>query len=617
MRRCANATFAFVRASKHTPTRRSIQSAADAAKDVSYARALFFGVNNEHQCFPYPTPNEDECELIGALVEPVQSFFENEVDSKMMDETKKIPEETMQALKEMGLFGLQISEDHGGLGLSNTGYARVCEEISVDASLAVTIMAHQSIGLKGILLNGNPAQKEKYLPKLASGENLAAFALTEPSSGSDAQSIRTRAVLSEDGSHFILNGGKIWISNGGWAEVMTVFAQTEVDGKDKVTAFVVERAFGGLTSGPPEDKLGIRASNTCEVIFEDVKVPVENVLGGGIDGCEGGMAGVGHGFKVAMNILNNGRFGIGAATGAMMRKTTKACVEHAQARKQFGHPLSSFGLIQEKFATIAANTYANEALAYMTTGMIDRGDPSCEVEAAVCKVFGSEKSFEAINEAIQIMGGMGFMKDYPFERMMRDCRILSIFEGTNEILRLLIALTGIKSCGDRLKQLGSLAKNPFADPFGLLSEAQSRVGVKMGMVGSVGSVHPSLNDYAGHLRKDTVAFGQAVEGLLMKHGKNIVHEQLQLKRVADCVIDLYATTACLSRASKAAENSSPTFSHEGRLAAHFAEKASERIRANLSDIEGAAKKRDERLALIANEMFDAGEYIPSHPVATA
>ena len=214
-------------------------------------------------------------------MDPVEKFFAEEIDSKLMDETKTIPDETLDALKAMGLFGLQIDEDLDGLGLSNTGYARVCEEISVDASLAVTVMAHQSIGLKGILLNGNEEQKRKYLPKLATGEEMAAFALTEPTSGSDAQSIRTRATLSEDGSHFLLNGGKIWISNGGWADVMTVFAQVEMpDGKDKVTAFIVERAFGGVTSGPPEDKLGIRASNTCEVVFENCPVPVANVLGG-------------------------------------------------------------------------------------------------------------------------------------------------------------------------------------------------------------------------------------------------------------------------------------------------------------------------------------------------
>lgn len=205
-------------------------------------------------------------------------------------------------------------------------------------------MAHQSIGLKGILLNGNEAQKKKYLPKLATGEHIASFALTEPSSGSDAGSIKTRATLSEDGQHYVLNGGKIWISNGGWAEIMTVFAQVEVNGQDKVTAFIVERSFGGLTNGPPEDKLGIRGSNTVQVFFDNCHVPVANVLGGGPEGNTGGEAGVGQGFKVAMNILNNGRFGLGAGAGSQVKRVLAIAAEHASTRKQFGRSLSNFGL---------------------------------------------------------------------------------------------------------------------------------------------------------------------------------------------------------------------------------------------------------------------------------
>ncbi|KAI9907138.1 hypothetical protein PsorP6_003640 [Peronosclerospora sorghi] len=227
--------------------------------------------------------------------------------------------------------------------------------------------------------------KPKYLPKLATGEHISAFSLTEPSSGSDAGSIKTSATLSEDGKHFVLNGGKIWISNGGWDDIMTVFAQTEVKGKDMVTAFIVERAFGGVTSGPPEDKLGIRGSNTCQVFFDNCKVPVENVLGGGADMKTGGMEGVGQGFKAAMNILNNSRFGLGACAGASLRRVLGAAAEHANSRKQFGSPLAKFGLIQKKFGIMALDAYAIESMAFMTTGMIDRGDPSCEIEAAMCK----------------------------------------------------------------------------------------------------------------------------------------------------------------------------------------------------------------------------------------
>ena len=246
-----------------------------------------------------------------------------------IDENAKIPDDVMQEAKDLGLFGLQILEEYEGLGLPNTAYARVLETVGQNGSLGVTIGAHQSIGLKGILIFGNDAQKQKYLPKLATGEQLASFALTEPSSGSDANSIRTRATLSEDGSHYVLNGGKIWISNGSWSEVFTVFAQTEVvdektgQKKDKVTAFIVERAFGGLTHGKEEKKLGIRGSSTVEIHFDNTKVPVENVLGG-----------VGNGFMVAMTILNNGRYGICAGAAGGIKTLIGWVSEHATTRKQ-------------------------------------------------------------------------------------------------------------------------------------------------------------------------------------------------------------------------------------------------------------------------------------------
>ena len=243
---------------------------ASAPAVKSYTRGLFFGNINSKSVFPYPEVlTDDERETMGELVEPVRRFFDEKVDSKAIDRSSTIPPAVLAGLKELGVFGLQIPQELGGLGLSNTAYARVAEEVSRDGSIGTTLLAHQSIGLKGILLNGTDAQKKKYLPKLATGEHIASFALTEPTAGSDAGSIKTRATLSPDGKHYLLNGSKIWISNGGWSEIFTVFAQTKgEDGQDHVTAFIVERAFGGLTHGKPEDKLGIRGSNTVQIYFE-------------------------------------------------------------------------------------------------------------------------------------------------------------------------------------------------------------------------------------------------------------------------------------------------------------------------------------------------------------
>merc|ERR1711970_1703007 len=295
------------------------------------------------------------------LVPPTEKFMTEVNDPLKNDALETVPEDTVQGLRELGAFGLQVPEDLGGVGLTNTQYARLTEIVGAnDLGVGIFIGAHQSIGFKGILLAGNPEQKEKYLPKLASGENFAAFALTEPSSGSDAGSIKTRAVLNEAGTHWILNGAKIWISNGGIAEIFTVFAKTPVVDPqtgvetDKVTAFIVERKFGGVSHGPPEKKMGIKCSNTAEVYFEDCPIPAENVLGG-----------VGNGFKVAMQILNNGRFGMAAALSGTMRAGIKKAVEHATQRNQFGSKIDTYGAIQEKIARMSMVHYATESLAYM------------------------------------------------------------------------------------------------------------------------------------------------------------------------------------------------------------------------------------------------------------
>ncbi|KAM4687176.1 LOW QUALITY PROTEIN: complex I assembly factor ACAD9, mitochondrial-like [Rhinophrynus dorsalis] len=410
-------------------------------RSLAYAKELFLGTVRKEEVFPYPEISKEELEEINQFVAPVEKFFNEEVDSKAIDLNAKIPPETLEGLKNLGLFGIQIPEEYGGLGLSNTMYARLGEITSLDGAIAVTLAAHQAIGLKGILIAGNDEQKAKYLPKLASGEHIAAFCLTEPGSGSDAASIQSRATATEDGKHFLLNGSKIWISNGGLADIFTVFARTEVvdkDGekKDKITAFIVERAFGGVTHGKAEDKLGIRGSNTCELHFENTKVPVENVIGE-----------VGGGFKVAMNILNSGRFSMGSASAGMIKKLIELTAEYACTRKQFKR-LSDFELIQEKFALMAQKAFVMESMAYLTAGMMDRpGLPDCSVEAAMVKVFSSEGAWLCVSEALQILGGLGYMKDYPYERYLRDSRILLIFEGTNEILRMYIALTGMQHAG--------------------------------------------------------------------------------------------------------------------------------------------------------------------------
>ncbi|XP_043934017.1 complex I assembly factor ACAD9, mitochondrial isoform X2 [Protopterus annectens] len=519
----------------------------------------------------------------------------------------------MKGLKELGLFGMQIPEEFGGLGLSNTMYARLGEIIALDGAIAVTLSAHQAIGLKGILIAGNEDQKAKYLPKLASGEHIAAFCLTEPGSGSDAASIQTRATLSEDGKHYILNGSKIWISNGGIADIFTVFARTEVieDGKtkDKISAFIVERAFGGVTNGKPEDKLGIRGSNTCEVNFENTKVPIENIIGE-----------VGGGFKVAMNILNSGRFSMGSTSAGMIKKLIELTAEYACTRKQFNKRLSEFGLIQEKFATMTQMAYVMESMAYLTAGMMDRpGVPDCSVEAAMVKVFSSEGAWNCVSEALQILGGLGYMKDYPYERYLRDCRILMIFEGTNEILRMYIALTGMQHAGKHLtSRIKELKKGNVGVAFELvgkrLRDAMGRK-VDFGLTGLDGVAHPSLEESAKYLEENVYYFGSTVENLLYRFGKTVIDEQLALKRVSNVLINIYAMTAVISRASRSISIGLPNHDHEVLLANTFCKGAYFHNNYQMIQLEkNSPENIDENIKKIAAQVLEKRAYVCAHPL---
>uniref|UniRef100_A0A8D0DAP5 Complex I assembly factor ACAD9, mitochondrial n=1 Tax=Sander lucioperca TaxID=283035 RepID=A0A8D0DAP5_SANLU len=564
------------------------------------------------EVFPYPEIGNEEAEEISQLVAPVEKFFNEEVDSAKIDREAKIPPETLNGLKELGLFGIMVPEEYGGLGLSNTMYARLAEITSLDGSIAVTLAAHQAIGLKGILIAGNEAQKQKYLPKLASGEHIAAFCLTEPGSGSDAASIQTRATLSEDGKHYLINGSKFWISNGDMADVMTVFARTEVvvDGvkKDKISAFIVERAFGGVTSGKPEDKLGIRGSNTCEVSFDNVPVPVENVIGE-----------VGGGFKVAMNILNSGRFSMGSSSAGMIKKLIEMTSEYAATRKQFNKSLGEFGMIQEKFALMALNVFVMESMAYLTAGMMDRpGLPDCSLEAAMVKVFSSEGGWICVSEALQILGGLGYTKNYPYERYVRDCRILPIFEGTNEILRMYIALTGMQYAGKVLTgKIKEMKKGNIGLALGMLGKKLKNSfgsSVDLGLTGKDGVVHPSLES-AKKFEQNVGLFGSTVESLLYRYGKTIVDEQLVLKRVADVMINLYAMTAVLSRTSRSISIGLRNHDHEVLLANTFCGDAFFKNNYLMTQLQKhSPENNDANIKKIAREVLEKRAYVCSHPL---
>ncbi len=569
-------------------------------KDISIIQALFFGHVSEDKMFPYPELDSDEKETLNIVLDSINKFLgDKQEDFAKWDEEGAQPDDFIKALKELGLFGLIIGEDYGGIGFSNTSYSRVVQETSKhDASVSLTIGAHSSIGMKGLLLYGNDEQKKKYLPKLASGEMIAAFCLTEAGSGSDAASIKTSAVKNKDGT-WTLNGEKIWITNGAFADFFTVFARTESEG-GKISAFIVERSFDGVTNGPKEDKMGIRASATTTINFENVVVPEANLLGE-----------EGKGFKIAMAILNNGRTGLGGGCVGGIKKLISLASNQATERKQFGKSISEFGLIKEKITQMTVDCFAAESVVGMVGHLIDSGEKDYSLEAAISKVFCSEALWNSAYEALQIAGGNGFMKEYPYERVVRDSRINTIFEGTNEILRLYIALAGMKDVGKYLKEVASSTEEIFNDPikgFGTLSDYAAMKLSRMTSIGrdKLGSHYKCFQHEADTIDRYSSAFAAAAEGLIRRHKKDIINKQLATKRLGDVAIDLFVSVCVLSRASKiVAEKGEENSKTVIDIAKVFIRNARRRMTGN---IRGLDRNDDEKLESIADYIFDNKSY---------
>jgi len=554
----------------------SSQPESVAEEQSCSAKALFRGEITKSAFFPFPEIDPQRRELLEMVVESVDRFLGDQQDNfGDWDSRGEQPPEFLAALRELGLFGLIIPEEYGGIGLSNAGYSRVLQQSSrYDSSASLTIGAHSSIGMKGVLLYGTDAQKEQYLPRLASGELIAAYCLTEPGSGSDAGSIQTKAVKDSKGD-WILNGEKIWVTNGGIADFYTVFARTESAG-GKISAFLVERSSTGVSSGHKEDKLGIRASSTTTVSFSDVKVPAQNLLGE-----------EGKGFKIAMAILNNGRTGLGGGAVGGMKSCIALAAKQSVERKQFGQSIAEFGLIKKKIAQMTVDCFAAESAVWMVGHYIDSGCPDYSIEAAISKVFASEAMFRTANESLQIAAGSGYMKELPYEQIFRDSRILTIFEGTSEILRLFIALSGIRDAGELLRELGSAMGDIFNSPikgFGVLSDyAGRRIGniTTVGQDRIAGEVATGLRDDALIFEKYTMELGRMTDVLLRRHGKAIVNRQYALQRAADVAVDLFVGLCVLARVSAMTDDDSEQYRQALSIAHQFSQQAKRRMNRNL------------------------------------
>ena len=569
-------------------------------RERSAAKQLFLGDILEENLFPYPLMRERDRELLGAMLDPIDDFVNaHKAQLKQWDDEGEQSAEFINGLRDMGLFGLIIPEEFGGLELSNAAYARVLGQTSGhDSSVSLTIGAHSSIGMKGVLLWGTDEQKARYLPRLATGELIGAFCLTESGAGSDAASIRTKAARNEDGS-WTLSGEKIWITNGGTAGFYTVFARTD-EGKGKMSAFIVEAEWPGVSHGPHEHKMGIRSNSTTTVAFSDVRVPAENLLGE-----------VGAGFKVAMSILNSGRTGLGGGAVGGMKQLIKLAMQQAKDREQFGRPIAEFGLVREKIAQMTVDCFAAESTVFMVAHFIDAGCDDYSLEAAMSKVFASEAIQRCAYEALQIAAGNGYMKEFPYEKVTRDSRILSIFEGTNEILRLYVALSGLKDVGAQLGEMKSAVNKIFNDPikgFGILGGYAQRRFTHSSGIGSdriLRELPPRLRRCAKVYEKYVNELSRICDEALREHGRGIAEQQFVLKRIGDLAIDLFVGCCVLSRADALVAAGDASAGEAQTICELFTAQARRRMFRN---VKGMQSNEDAKFHTLAGAMLERGVY---------
>src|SRR5215469_14094547 len=408
---------------------------------LGFAKGLFHGHFVADWVMPYPRiPTAQQIELDETLNE-LRQFLDAHLDATEIDRQADIPRSVIDGLGRVGVLGMTAPKEYGGRGFSQMANCKVLEEIGRHcASTSVFVNAHHSIGIRALLLFGTHEQKQQWLPKLVTGEQLGAFALTEREAGSDAGNVQMQATPTEDGSHYVLNGEKRYITNTAIAQVLTVMARTPVPGKpgkDAITAFMVTPDMPGfeLLEGRME-KMGIRGTATGRFALRNVKVPKENILGP-----------FGKGLKVALTVLDFGRTTFGASCTGAAKFCLKKAIEHANTRKQFGKTLGEFELVKQKIAQAAANTFAMESATYHTAALIDSGAEDYMLETAMLKVFASDALWTIVNDTLQIYGGAGYFNDQPFERMMRDARINMIGEGANDVLRCFVAGVGLRYLG--------------------------------------------------------------------------------------------------------------------------------------------------------------------------
>jgi acyl-CoA dehydrogenase family protein 9 len=560
----------------------------------SFAKSLFLGEIHEEMVFPWPEPNPAEQDRIRELNAAAREIG-SRMDHRKIEEERWIGDKVIRELGEAGLCGLYVDERYGGQGLSQTGYARVFETFAqIDGTLSIVLGVHQSIGFKGIALFGSDEQKERFLPDLAAGRRLAGFALTEPEAGSDAYEIQSRATRQPDGS-WVLNGEKRYIGNGSKGDVFTAFARCEIDGKDRHIALILEKGMKGFEVGERFDTMGLRGNDLRRLYFKDVKVPPENVLGE-----------PGDGFRIAMQILNNGRIGLGTGSVGATKRLLDLSIDHVKERRQFGRPLADFELVQDKIGWMVSNLFGLESMCYLTCGLVDSGVEDYSLESAICKVSGTEFLWYAANRAMQLKGGAGYMKDEPYEKVLRDIRIFPIFEGANDVMRAFVALSGMKPVGEELSELGEIGLGDPIGSIGVLADYVGRRIQRQVRPDRISKAHPELKEHADSVSEQVRELRSISESLLREHRKEIMERQYQQKRIYAAISDILGQVAVLSRVTAIFEDQGVEPSGQERyIADTFCTRAARRVKAAFRQIES---NDDERMSAIAKLAYKRGEY---------
>ncbi len=509
----------------------------DRLAKASFAKGLFFGrfLNEKLPSFPEAGPDDP----IHQIEESLRRYCQEHVDPVAIDREAIIPQPVIEGLGKLGVLGACLPKECGGMGMSQTDYCRILEVLGGHcASTALFVNAHHSIGPRALVLFGTAEQQKKWLPNLASGEWISAFALTEPEAGSDAANVQTTATPTADGRGYLLNGTKRWITNGGIAQVLTVMARTPVPGakETKITAFIVTPDMPGFEVVEARmPKCGVRGTATSRLAFHDMFVPRENILGQ-----------MGKGLKVALTVLDFGRTTFGATCTGAAKYCIQRASKHASTRVQFGQAIGNFELVKEKLAYMAAGAFAMESATYVTAHAIDEGHDDYMLETAILKVFATDVLWRIITDTFQIFGGKAYFNDEPFERMMRDARINTIGEGANEVLRAFVAGVGLRDVGLELQGVLTAMKRPLKN----LGKLTGFVGQRLESMFRPPEVRVSeaeLQPDAERLGRLVAKFASNIERLLRKYREDIIDREYHLGRIGDVAIELYVSSCVIRR----------------------------------------------------------------------